>query len=120
MKKVGLLVAAVGAALVGMFAFGGKANAQSVLPPGWTPPPGAAFKTSPANANATGLNLSSWKWRDQGALGQTVLIANASDPQRDFVAFFVADKDQARGILQQGTTANSGLIAQAGIAGLLS
>jgi hypothetical protein len=118
MKKAGLLVAAVGAALVGMFAFGGKANAQSGVPTGWTPPSGAVFTTS--TSNPTGLTLNSWKWRDSGGLGNVVLVTNAKNPTTDFVAFFVADKGGTPSILQQGTTQNSGLIAQAGAAGILA
>ncbi len=119
MKKVGLLLAAIGAGLTGLLVFGGKANAQSGLPPaGWNPPSGAVFTVS--SSNPTGLTLNSWSWRDQGALGTTILMANAKNPQADFVAFFRADKGGPLAILQQGTTANSGLIAQAGVGGLLA
>ena len=121
-KAVLLLAGALGAG-VALFAFGKKSSAapaQSNLPTGWNPPAGAEFDVLP-NTNPTTLNLNVWKWRDQGALGMTFLVANAANPATDWVAFFAPDSNPKQlAILTRGTTPNSGLIAQAGVAGLLN
>lgn len=119
MKKLAMLLAAAGAGALGLFVWGGTANAKSGLPPGWTPPQGAVFTKS--TSNPTGLQLNVWTWRDSGNLGMTLLVTSAKNPQTDFAAFFKPDAaGQQIGVLAQGTTPNSGLIAQAGAAGLLA
>lgn len=120
-SKVGLVLVAVAAAAAGVLVLSDKkASAQSGIPPaGWNPPSTAVFKTSAGNANPTTLSLNSWTWRDQGALGLTTLVTNAANPQNDFCAFFTPDGSAQAAILTVGTTPNSGLIAQAGVAGML-
>lgn len=122
MASKALLLVGVAAAGAALFAFSKKSNAtpaQSGLPDGWTPPAGATFDVIPPPNNTT-LKLNVWKWRDQGALGQTILVANAANPKTDWVGFFAPDSNPKQlAILTRGTTPNSGLIAQAGVAGLL-
>ena len=112
--------AAAGAALLlfGKHA-GANAPAQSGIPDGWNPPSGATFTVMPPS-NATTLTLNVWKWRDPGALGLSILVANKANPKTDWVGFFAPDNNPKQlAILTRGTTPNSGLIAQAGVAGLL-
>ncbi len=122
-SKAILLLGAIGAGAVALLAFGKSAKAaaaQSGLPDGWNPPSGAEFDVLPPT-NATTLTLNVWKWRDQGAIGTTYLVANAANPKTDWVGFFSPDANPKQlAILTRGTTPNSGLIAQAGVAGLLN
>ncbi len=121
-SKAILLMGAVAAAAGAMLVLGKSANAgpaQSGIPEGWNPPSGASFEVMPPS-NPTTLTLNVWKWRDQGALGLTLLVANKVNPKSDWTAFFVPDANpKQRAILTRGTTPNSGLIAQAGVAGLI-
>jgi hypothetical protein len=121
-KRLTVLLGALAAGAGALFFFGKKANAepaQSGIPEGWNPPSGAVFEVMPAT-NATRLALNSWTWRDQGALGKTILVANKANAKTDWVAFFAPDANPSQvAILTRGTTPNSGLIAQAGAAGLL-
>lgn len=120
-SKILLLLGAAAAAGAALF-LSKESNAkpaQSGLPDGWTPPSGATFTALPAS-NATSLPLNVWSWRDSGQLGVTALVTTKANPKSDFVAVFIPDnKTQARGLLARGTTPNSGLLAQAAVAGLI-
>ncbi|MDE1994799.1 MAG: hypothetical protein KGI75_20010 [Rhizobiaceae bacterium] len=123
MASKAVLFLAAAAAGVGFLVFSKKSSAspaQSNLPEGWNPPSGATFVVLP-KSNPTTLALNVWKWRDPAALGETLLVANAANPKTDWVGFFSPDANPKQlAILTRGTTPNSGLIAQAGVAGLLT
>jgi len=102
--------------------------AQAPLAPGAaggppTPGPGAASMTVPPGPkNPTGLTLTITQWQQQAnASGQKAglvgLVQNAANPQQDYVVTF--GDGTGAGILGQGVTKNSGLIAQSFVAGLL-
>ncbi len=118
--------------LIGAVAVGGvvllmkhaKASGAPAQPIPPTPGPGAASMTVPPGAkNPTGLTLTITQWQQQAdasgrKTGLMALVQNAANPQNDFVVVFGDGK--SAGIIQQGTTQNSGLMAQAFVAGLLS
>jgi len=101
-------------------ASGGAAPANAGPP---TPGPGAASLTVPPGPkNPTTLTLTITQWQQQAdasgkQAGLWALVQNAADPQNDFVVVF--GNGTSAGIIQQGTTPNSGLIAQAFVAGML-
>lgn len=88
------------------------------------PGPGAATMTVPPGPkNPTGLTLTLTQWQQQADAsgknaGLWALVQNAANPQSDFVVVF--GTGTGAGIVQQGTTQNSGLIAQSYVAGLLA
>ncbi len=97
-----------------------SAASSSNLPPGWTPPSGAIFSSTPPGA--VPLTQDRWQWRNEsqgGAPGTMVLITNHANPKADFVAYLLPDgAGGVPAILAQGQTPNSGLMAQAAMAGL--
>lgn len=100
-------------------ASGAPANAGAPVPG-----PGAASLTVPPGPkNPTGLTLTITQWQQQAdasgkQAGLWALVQNAANPQSDFVVVF--GNGASAGVIQQGTTPNSGLIAQAFVAGLLA
>lgn len=116
-----LVIGAVGVGLAALLLHSKKASAASSgLPPGWTPPSGAVFSSTPPGA--VPLTLDRWQWRNEttgGAPGTMVLLLNHANPTADFVVFLLPDGAGAvPGILAAGTTPNSGLMAQAAMAGI--
>ena len=99
-----------------------SAAAPAAGPP--VPGPGAAsMSVPPGPKNPTGLTLTITQWQQQAnASGQKAgliaLVQNAANPQQDYVVTF--GDGTGAGILQQGSSQNSGLIAQAFVAGLLA
>ena len=97
------------------------APAPAAGPP--LPPAGAAtMSVPPGPKNPTGLTLTITQWQQQASAsgakaGLFGLVQNAANPQQDYVVTF-GDGTSA-GIVGQGASANSGLIAQAFVAGLL-
>lgn len=92
------------------------APASAVVGPP-VPPAGAASMTVPPGPkNPTGLTLTLTQWGAPTAL--TALVQNAANPQADFVV--TLGNGTSASVVQQGSTQNSGLIAQAFVAGLLS
>ena len=100
----------------------GASATASAGPP--IPGPGAATMTVPPGPkNPTGLTLTLTQWQQQAdasgkQAGLWALVQNAANPQQDFVVVF--GTGAAAGVVQKGTTPNSGLIAQAFVAGLLA
>ncbi len=95
-----------------------SAAASPAAPPSGppVPPPGAATMTVPPGPkNPTGLTLTLTQW--QLPAGLTALVQNAQNPQQDYVV--VLGTGTSASIVSQGTTQNSGLIAQAFVAGML-
>jgi hypothetical protein len=121
-----LLIGGVGVGAVVLLVKHSKAQggaAANAGPP--TPGPGAAMMTIPPGPkNPTGLTLTLTQWQQQAdasgkQAGMWALVQNASNPQNDFVVVFGNSVAGTAGVMQQGTTPNSGLIAQAFVAGLL-
>lgn len=123
----------IGGAVVGVgYLFMKHAQASSggaaspATPAGGPPiaPAGAATMTVPPGPkNPTGLTLTITQWQQQASAsgakaGLLGLVQNKANPQQDYVVTF-GDGTSA-GIVGQGTTPNSGLIAQAFVAGLLA
>lgn len=120
-----LLIGGVGVGVVAILVKHSKAQgAASAGPP--TPGPGAATMTVPPGPkNPTGLTLTLTQWQQQAdasgkQAGMWALVQNAANPQNDFVVVFGNSAAGTAGVMQQGTTPNSGLIAQAYVAGLLA
>lgn len=121
-----LLVGGVGVGLVVLYVKHSQASSASSTasagPP--TPGPGAAsMSIPPGPKNPTGLTLALTQWQQQAdasgkQAGLWALVQNTANPQSDFVVVF--GNGASAGIVQQGTTPNSGLIAQAFVAGLLN
>lgn len=102
---------------------GSPASNQPLIPP--VPPQGASsMSVPPGPKNATGLTLTLTQWNQAADstgnnAGIWALVQNAANPQQDFVVVFGNTAQKTQGIVQQGSTQNSGLIAQAFVAGLL-
>lgn len=118
-----LVLGAVGVGLAALFLSSKNAHAASSgsgMPAGWTPPSGATFTQTPAGA--VPFVQDRWQWRNEttgGAPGTMVLITNHANPSADFVAYLLPDgASQVPQIIATGSTANSGLMAQAAMAGL--
>lgn len=116
-----LVLGAVGVGLAALFLSSKNANAASSnMPAGWVPPSGAVFTQTPAGA--VPFVQDRWQWRNEttgGAPGTMVLITNHANPSADFVAYLLPDGTGAvPQILAVGTTQNSGLMAQAAMAGI--
>jgi hypothetical protein len=98
------------------------ASAPASGPP--TPGPGAAsMSVPPGPKNPTGLTLTITQWQQQaGPGGQQAglwgLVQNAANPQVDYVVTF--GTGTGAGVVQKGSSQNSGLIAQSFVAGLLA
>jgi hypothetical protein len=78
----------------------------------------------PGPKNSTGLSLTLTQWNQVAdasgnQAGIWALVQNSANPQQDFVVVFGNTASKTSGIVQQGSTPNSGLIAQAFVAGLL-
>lgn len=101
----------------------GAAAAAPLTPP--IPPAGAtSMSVPPGPKNATGLTLTLTQWNQVAGPSGTqagiwALVQNSANPQQDFVVVFGNTAQQTSGIVQQGSTPNSGLIAQSYVAGLL-
>lgn len=101
-----------------------EASAAPLAPSAAAPPPGppappagaATMTVPPGPKNPTGLTLTLTQWTLPS--GITALVQNAANPQQDFVVSL--GNGTTASIIQQGATQNSGLIAQAFVAGLLS
>jgi len=121
-----LLIGGVGVGAVVLFVKHAKASSASSPAANAGPPvpgPGAASMTVPPGPkNPTTLTLTLTQWQQQAdasgkQAGLWALVQNAANPQNDFVVVF--GNGTSAGIVQQGTTPNSGLIAQAYVAGML-
>ncbi len=98
---------------------GGSANAGPPLPG----PGASSMDVPPGPKNPTGLTLTITQWQQQAdasgkQAGLWALVQNKANPQQDFVVVF--GTGTGAGVVQQGTTQNSGLIAQSYVAGLLA
>jgi len=120
-----LLIGGVGVGVVALLVKHSQASAgaaASAGPP--VPGPGSAsMSVPPGPKNPTGLTLTITQWQQQAdasgkQAGLWALVQNAANPQNDFVVVF--GTGTGAGVVQQGTTQNSGLIAQAFVAGLLA
>jgi hypothetical protein len=116
-----VLSAAAVAGVAALFLHSKDAHASSSnMPAGWVPPSGATFSQTPKGA--VPLVQDRWQWRNEstgGAPGTMVLLTNHANPQADFVAYLLPDGAGAvPAILATGNTPNSGLMAQAAMAGL--
>jgi len=121
-----LLIGGVGVGVVALLVKHSQASAgaaASAGPP--VPGPGSAsMSVPPGPKNPTGLTLTITQWQQQAdasgkQAGLWALVQNASNPQNDFVVVFGNSAAGTAGVMQQGSTPNSGLIAQAFVAGLL-
>jgi hypothetical protein len=116
-----IVIAGAAAGLAALLLGSKKSSAASSnLPPGWTPPSGAVFSSTPPGA--VPLTQDRWQWRNEtqgGAPGTMVLLTNHANPTADFVAYLLPDgQGGTPAILAVGQTPNSGLMAQAAMAGL--
>lgn len=123
-----LLIGGVGIGVVILLVKHSQASAASAPAPAGGPPlpgPGAAsMSVPPGPKNPTGLTLTITQWQQQAdasgkQAGIWALVQNAANPQQDFVLAFGNSVAGSAGIVQQGTTQNSGLIAQSFVAGQL-
>ena len=119
--KSGVLIllglAGAGAALFMVHSAHAQASSASVWPSGWTPPGNSATRNLP-NTNPTNLALRITTWAQAADAGGTQagtwkLVQNQNNQANDWAVFFNGSP------MQVGTTANSGLIAQAVAAGLV-
>lgn len=121
MKTASLLLFGA-AAVAGVVLFHHSATAApalktSNLPPGWTPPDGAVFSTLPAS-NPTGVALDVWTWTDSAGNTNAMFMSHAN-PMNDYAVLITPAAGGGTQILTQGSSQISGLIAQAGRAGIL-
>ncbi len=120
----------IGGAVVGVAVLLVKHSQATAAAPGAAgaagppiPGPGAtSMSVPPGPKNPTGLTLTITQWQQQAdasgkQAGLWALVQNAANPQQDFVVVF--GTNTTAGVVQQGQTQNSGLIAQAFVAGLL-
>ena len=126
MKLLSLLL--VGAAGVAGFMLIEKhasaGSSSSVWPPGFTPPGNSTTHViAPGAGNPTGIAIKVTSWTQAAdASGQQAgiwqLAQNNANQSNDWAVFF-SNGTTAPQLVQKGTTANSGLLAQALQAGLV-
>lgn len=119
-----LLLAAAGGAVFVALEHHASAASPSVWPPGFTPPGTSTTTVVPPGAgNPTGLAIKITKWQQAAdASGQQAgtwsLAQNNANQANDWAVFFSNGTGSPQ-LVQQGTTAKSGLLAQALQAGLV-
>ena len=116
-----LLIAAIGVGGAALFLHSKKASAATQFPPGWIPPAGAVTQIVPPGNIPFTVQRTNWRQEaNAGGLqpGNYLMLQSSTNPVNDYAVIVVPDATGQGQPLAMGTTQNSGLLAQAGVAGL--